>query len=260
MKNIYLTILITCFLLFLNHRGAAQDSLNTWPELTEPTNSSAQDWVNRLVDYDDNWSIREQEYYRGLIRAFELKEGALVVRISTNHRKISTIQRLINNPNVSNRSKRRLRKKLKRTKQETEETAKQMLVSFITAYHFSALYFMYDTSTHHLKSGKKQGYFLNKQLEIDSTIKLKEGHYFTCDYGNVSSHRALKGVVIKDKDSNVPPIPFPGTASGAGYNTDVIGDLLGKKGYLRGVPKSVKLLNKRLEKFVAKGLERFNRT
>ncbi|MCD8529083.1 MAG: hypothetical protein LRY27_03795 [Chitinophagales bacterium] len=164
------------------------------------------------------YSLKAQEFtdkQEAYIQISLLKRGALVVRLRTNEKKIELYQ---------NAGKTALADELK-AKQKKQNI--EIIKAFKEAYTYSAVYFIYaEDYTKLLIDGQASGYFLNEDLEIDSSIVFSDMNYFFCDFGPVyaevisnpndpknkvvsSSPAFQEALVIKDYDMVQLLSPFP---------------------------------------------------
>lgn len=102
----------------------------------------------------------------------DLKEGILVVRLQTNHRKIQALENTINSSQIKPNQKKRYEQILAVTLQKRDEFNVAISEMFIDSFGFCPVYVMYDTSTKVLQSGATNGIFINQQRELDSTITI----------------------------------------------------------------------------------------
>ncbi|GIV27152.1 MAG: hypothetical protein KatS3mg027_0966 [Bacteroidia bacterium] len=100
----------------------------------------------------------------------QLKDsGALIVRLRSNQKLLQILK-----------EKNQLQT-IKQIQNETNTHNKIIMQSFKKHYNFSPVYFMYDFSTNELIKNPKAKVFLNDNLEIDTTIYLKESFYLYAD-------------------------------------------------------------------------------
>lgn len=139
----------------------------------------------------------------------ELKQGALVVRLKTNHRKIAILERTLKDPNLSSRQRDRHEGILKGTIRVRDEFNNALVAMFNKSFNFCPVYFMYDTSSTTLKNGAKTGIFLNAEKELDANIELKEDHVFLVNYKKKSAEFPFDVLrVQKLKERLEEPFPY----------------------------------------------------
>ena len=95
----------------------------------------------------------------------ELKNGALLVRLSNGQAKVNALMKL-GDDDRAEKYKMRLR-----------EENLELVRSFRSAYDFSKVYFYYSDQSSKVKNANYQGIFLNDSLEYDSTIQLSSDVY-----------------------------------------------------------------------------------
>ncbi len=138
-----------------------------------------------------------------------LKEGTLVVRLNTNTRKIAAIKKSIAAASTSN-DRQRLEAMLEKTEQKTRNTNLWLKHAFDSVYSFTPVLFMPDTMSTKLKSGVREGIFLDAEQKIDPSIKLR-GSFFVAYYGENSSDEKtnVEGITVLDSNLNELESPFP---------------------------------------------------
>ncbi len=146
-----------------------------------------------------------------------LKQNTLVVRLKTGSSKIKALQRLIENPNTSEKHRARYQSMIDKTLAEVREENLSMMDAFTEKYTFSKVLFMPDTLGPQLKSGVKQGIFLNNKLEIDPSLGF-EGFFFLAYYGESDSKDKthIEGINVVDQEFEPLRYPFPSFVGRAG--------------------------------------------
>jgi hypothetical protein len=158
----------------------------------------------QIISGKTNRAIAEQAI-------IDLHDGALVVRLKTKRNKIAKLEESLASPAFTASDKKRLQKELESTIEEKDKYNFELAESFNATYKFSAVYFMYDTSSVALKNGAKSGFLLDKNLEVDPTITITQDSFFviypgTLDATNTSG---LEALIIMDSQFEVLPSPFP---------------------------------------------------
>ncbi len=148
---------------------------------------------------------------------YQLRDsGALVVRLKSNKKVIALLQK--NNNTVE----------AKKIEKETLQKNKTILDAFMQYYTFSKVYFIYDYSSDSLRKNSSGKFFLNKNLERDTGIILKEKFYLIAENDNLvtstigmipdslAPYAVEKGsesknmaIVIKNKYGHQLKAPFP---------------------------------------------------
>jgi len=123
--------------------------------------------------------------------AKELKKGTLIVRLVSFNEKIEHLQ------------KTGKKEKAQKEKLVIQEIHKSFVTQFSEDYHFSEVVFCYGKDLDQFLDGKNKDIFLNQNLEIDTSIKLKEGpFYFLASQANDSYY-------LYDKNFQRIPEPAP---------------------------------------------------
>jgi hypothetical protein len=141
----------------------------------------------------------------------DLREGALVVRLKSKRNKIEKLEEAIANPELDEKERNRLKKELDETTMEKEEYNAGLSDAFVNYYTFSAIYFMYDTSSVALKNGVKSGFLLDKDLKVDPNITIGEDSIFVIYNGELDATNSsgMEALIIMDGNFNILQSPFP---------------------------------------------------
>ncbi len=142
----------------------------------------------------------------------DLKGGTLILRLKSKHNKISKLKELLANPNLKDATKDRLNNNLKTTIDEKDRFNSSLIEAFETYYNFSNVFYMYDTASVDLKDGQRSGIFLNKNLELDPSIKIPSGKFFVIKIGTTDSSTTtgVEALVLMDEKfmDLAPPFPY----------------------------------------------------
>ena len=138
-----------------------------------------------------------------------LKNGTLVVRLSTNARKIEALEKMVANA-TSDKDRQRFEKMLEKTRLNTRNNNLWLMEAFQKNYNFSKLLFMPDTAATKLKTGVKKGIFYGPDLQIDPAIAL-EGDFLVAFNGNSTSDQKTgnEGINVLDQNMELLRAPFP---------------------------------------------------
>lgn len=112
----------------------------------------------------------------------ELKDGALVVRLKTNQRKIEIIERNLRSPKLTKAQRKRQEAILEGTIKSRDEFNEAIAGMFLDSFSFCPVYLMYDTCSSALNSGVREGLFLGADKKINPAIKIKETSIFIVNY------------------------------------------------------------------------------
>ena len=136
-----------------------------------------------------------------------LKNGTLVVRLSTNTRKIEALEKLAATT-TKEKDRLRFQTMLEKTRLDTRNQNLWLMEAFQANYSFSKLLFMPDTAATDLKSGVRQGIFLNGDLQTDPSLAL-EGDFLVAYYGANTSDQYTNNEGITVLDKNFQPVKYP---------------------------------------------------
>lgn len=139
-----------------------------------------------------------------------LRAGVLVVRLSTNARKVEALEKLVGTA-TTDKARHRYQGMLEDTRKETQNQNLWIMAAFRKNYNFSKLLFMPDTAAVQLKSGVRAGIFLNENVQIDPALTLGEGSFFVAYYGESSSSQTSgnEGITMADEAFHDLRYPFP---------------------------------------------------
>jgi hypothetical protein len=134
-----------------------------------------------------------------------LREGTLVVRLQSNARKIQELEKALSDTLLGGAQRQRLQDMLSETQAQTPKESRDIMKAFDGNYNFSKVLFFYDTASVRLLTGEKQGYFLNRDLQVDSSLSL-EGEDWLMIY-----FRHQSPSLFKLLDNRLQPVrqPFP---------------------------------------------------
>lgn len=162
---------------------------------------------NIFAQRDDIVLTKEKKEY-AFSSIKELKEGAMVVRLKTNHRKLAIIERNLRSPNLTKAQRKRQERILAGTLKARDEFNEAIGTMFVDSFTFCPVYVMYDTCSSALSKGVREGLFLGKDNKIDPSIKIKEANIFIVNYkenGAEFPYDVLRVRKLKEKLEN----PFP---------------------------------------------------
>ncbi len=129
-----------------------------------------------------------------------LKNGGLVVRLTSNHRKMQAMRALLDTGALNDQNRLRLRNELELTEVETRRQNREIMTAFRLKYNLSQVYFTYDTASVYLAAGRRNGYFLNDSLLTDPSIQLQEGPFLSLrvGYADAANYSGAEGLILGD--------------------------------------------------------------
>lgn len=183
-----------------------------------------------------------------------LKEGVLLVRLPSNHRKMQELERLLDEPSLDERRRKQLRTRLESLREDTRSFARTLRDAFLERYDFSDVLFLYDTVSWQTVQRHPAGYFLDSNLQPDPTLARPHDRYLFARMGhtNPEGGQGIEALVISDAQLKDLQSPFPYYSMvntlGAVFDT-VLGS---PKARRKHTFKMVARLNKQLHRFYAK--------
>jgi len=139
----------------------------------------------------------------------ELKEGALVVRLATNHRKIALLEQTLRSPKLKEKQRKRHQAILDGTIKRRDDLNNAIMKQFQDEFNFCPVYVIYDTCSKALANGVTSGIFLNKDKEVDPDIILNEKNIFLVNYKKSSGEFPFDILrVRKLKEKLDEPFPY----------------------------------------------------
>lgn len=135
---------------------------------------------------DLNYSKEKKAYAQASI--VDLKErGALVLRLRTDHRKITMLEQTLASKRLTGKERQRHQRMLDNAIKRRDLFNESLRYAFTKTFDFCPVYVMYDTSSTQLKNGTRSGIFLNNQREVDPNITLTEEAVFLVNFKDKSA-------------------------------------------------------------------------
>ena len=173
--------------------------------------------------------------------------GAMVLRLRTDHRKIDLLQQTLASEQLSDQQRRHHERLLESTLRRRDAFNQALRHAFTQAFNFCPVYVMYDTSSSYLAEGQRAGLFLNEQQEVDASIELKEDHVFLVNFKDRSAEFPYDVLRVRRLEEKLDE-PFP-------YVVPIRESWLNNVNSPRAA-KSVALLQNRLIRYYQRVLER----
>jgi len=104
------------------------------------------------------------------------KNGVLIVRIATNQKKVDYFDKVLNEPDLNEKTKARFQKLKADAVELRNINLTNIIAGFENNYYFSEYRFIYDTDIKQIGQGKTKGVFINAETyELDPSISLPKG-------------------------------------------------------------------------------------
>lgn len=166
---------------------------------------------NVYAQHPDPSLMNKNEHARYCIE--NLKDGALIVRLNFKRKAINALEQ---SGNMAGAERIRL---------EQEQENLEIMAAFKSYYKFSPVYFISYDSTRAALNGKRSGYFLNEQLQVDPSISMNKDFFLFAEHGmletslpsdktNSKQEKLRRGtieeaLVVRDQKMNLLRRPFP---------------------------------------------------
>ncbi len=138
-----------------------------------------------------------------------LKKGTLVVRLSTNARKMEALEKMLATTN-NEKDHLRFEKMLEETRRETRNNNLWLMEAFDSNYTYSKVLFMPDTAATQLKTGVRKGIFYGPDLQIDPSLSIDGGFLVAFNGQSTSSdNTGNEGINVLDETLHPLQAPFP---------------------------------------------------
>lgn len=228
-----------------------------------PTITNAQDSLLALAEkHNLEYPIYQvtdtkMKWFEAVLTANELKTNSLIVILRTNEKRLRELGILSRSSDITERQRIGIKTKIEATKRENETINNALISSFREHYHFSQVYFVYDTSLTSLKNGIKSGIFVNENGAVDKSIELTTSNHYFCNFTLVSTSNESEGLVIYDANIEkvAPPFPTVSVAGSSGFNM-LMQILTSDKNYQkRAITKDVEKLQKNLDSLLERSNE-----
>ena len=173
-----------------------------------------------VVQAQDRKEAREEEQRQAREMVAVIQDGGLIVRLTTNARKIAGMQEVLDEGDLSPANRQRLQERLETTLRETREKQELIVRLMRETYDLGPLYFIPDTTLTLLQEGRPSGYFLNDQLEVDPDIMRPDDFVVArIGYTNAATTARADALILRDREDQPLPSPFPNaiTFNNLGY-------------------------------------------
>lgn len=193
-------------------------------------------WAQR----DDLPTPKEKKSY-AQASIIDLKErGAMVLRLRTDHRKIALLNQTLASDQLTPQQRKHHENLLEGTLRRRDGFNQALYSAFTRTFDFCPVYVIYDTSTTHLKAGKRAGFFLNEKQAVDPSIELKESAIFLVNFKDKSAEFPYDVLRVRRLEEKLEE-PFP-------YVVPIRASWLRKMNSPRAA-KSVELLQNKLVRY-----------
>ena len=141
----------------------------------------------------------------------DLKNGVLVVRLTSNFSKINYLKRILSKGKLSPRAAEKTAKRIHKFETEKISLGKEWMKAFSEYYDFSEVLFVFDTLSRKAIANGMQNCFLDENLNINPSIKLNNRPFLMTFASQVDSENGSGAEAIIFKNADFMPLrkPFP---------------------------------------------------
>lgn len=139
----------------------------------------------------------------------DLHQGALVIRLSTEYRKLKKLEEMLENGGSSNKGY--LKRRIDGILRQRDSLNHALVDLFSRHYDFSALYFLPDTASEAFLDGKREGIFWDANCEPDPSIEMAEESFLISRVGRteVSNSTGIMAIIFQNSKLVDLDRPFP---------------------------------------------------
>jgi len=194
--------------------------------------------------------VPEKSYPATAIR--ELKDGILIVRLTSEFKKLKELNRILEEGDISASTRARLPHQIQKITEERDAENSSWITHFKNEYTFSDVYFAYDTLRKEALLGNDgRNCFLNQDFEIDLSLSL-DGKNFLMLYEETLPESEAEAVVFRDASFQHLSKPFPYYVKTTGFMLVFNSIFKNSIAEDRNIRRVVRKLNKNMEKFYEK--------
>ncbi len=191
--------------------------------------------------------VPDKSYPTTAIR--ELKNGILIVRLTSEFKKIKELNRILEEGDISPQTKMNLPNKIQKIIEERDAENSSWITYFENEYNFSDVYFAYDTLRKEALLGNDgKNCFLNKSFRINPSLSL-DGRKFLMLYKETLPDSGAEAVVFRDASFQQLSNPFPYYVKTTGFMLVFNALFKNEIAEDRNIRRIVRKINKKLETF-----------
>lgn len=124
-------------------------------------------FVHEASSQRDDIVLQKEKKAYSQKAVIDLKNGVLVLRLKTNHRKIAILEQNAKSTRLSQKQRDRYKRILDGTIQRRDQFNSALIRAVMDSFSFCQVQVIFDTSTTSLRNGLRQGIFLGKDMKID---------------------------------------------------------------------------------------------
>jgi len=137
-------------------------------------------------------------------KIISLKDGVLLVKLTSDRRKIATLEAQV----AASPNDKRLAKKLKEAVEYRESFNQEWVSSLKDVYTFSELMFFYDYDAKQIADGVTSGIFMDETLRVIPDLSIEDSFFLVLGEGT-TEESGLDAYLIHDQNLRPLAKPFP---------------------------------------------------
>lgn len=167
-------------------------------------------WQTTLWGQRDDMPLLKERQDFAARSIQELKNnGAVVLRLKTNHRKLTIMERTLRSSKLTDAQRKRHQAIYEATIARRDAFNESLKGSFLNNFDFCPVYVLYDTSSKALARGVRAGIFLNEKGEVDPNIQLTEAHVFIASFKEKGADFPFDVLLVQRLEEKlVEPFPY----------------------------------------------------
>ena len=129
--------------------------------------------VVEVYSQRDDIPLQKEKKAHSKQSILDMKDGVLILRLKTNHRKISFLQQNVRSSRLTLKQRERYRKILEGTLRRRDLFNQALSKIVLDSFSFCPVYLVYDTSTTSLRRGLRHNIFLDSTLKLDTSLTIE---------------------------------------------------------------------------------------
>lgn len=173
-----------------------------------------------LLQAQDRKAAKAEERRQAIEVVDVVQQGGIVIRLTTNARKIEGMREVLDEGDLTSLNRSRLKARMDETIAETKDQQELIVSLMRDVYDLGPVYFIYDTTLVLLQGEQDSGYFLNDQLEVDPSITRPDDFIIArIGYTDAATTSRAEAMMLTDRELQPLPAPFPNaiTFNNLGY-------------------------------------------
>jgi len=177
-----------------------------------------------------------------------LETGFLIIALPSKQKKITAIESLLEEDEMSEKSRKVMEKRLEQARQEQQDQGIQIQSAIRSNYTLGASLFIFQHHIDELLALNRDGIFLDESLKPDFGINLDDKAFLLLKFGPVGASK-MDAIYLVNQDLELIPSPFPSPIrfNSLGYMMDRV--FASSGAFEENLERVIKRLNKKLLRF-----------